>query len=44
MINNNVDTEFLLLKHIARIAKFVKVGIFPKLIFYIDWPSKFTLF
>lgn len=39
MISNNVDTEFLFLKHIARIAKFVKVCVFFGRIFFISYNS-----
>ncbi|VDK85691.1 unnamed protein product [Litomosoides sigmodontis] len=37
MINNNVDTEFLLLKHIARIAKFVKTQVANKKVSVLIW-------
>ncbi|KAM3725822.1 Hexosaminidase [Dirofilaria immitis] len=37
MIINNVDTEFLLLKHIARIAKFVKAQISKKKVSVLIW-------
>ncbi|CAG9530176.1 unnamed protein product [Cercopithifilaria johnstoni] len=37
MINNNVDTEFLLLKHISRIAKFVKAQIPKKKLSVLIW-------
>uniref|UniRef100_A0A8R1TU21 beta-N-acetylhexosaminidase n=1 Tax=Onchocerca volvulus TaxID=6282 RepID=A0A8R1TU21_ONCVO len=37
MVSNNVDTEFLLLKHIARIAKFVKAQIPKKKVNVLIW-------
>ncbi|VBB33747.1 unnamed protein product [Acanthocheilonema viteae] len=37
MIDNNVDTEFLLLKHIARIAKFVKAQVPKKKLSVLIW-------
>uniref|UniRef100_A0AAF5PI42 beta-N-acetylhexosaminidase n=1 Tax=Wuchereria bancrofti TaxID=6293 RepID=A0AAF5PI42_WUCBA len=37
MVNNNVDTEFLLLRHIAKIAKFVKAQVPNKKVNVLIW-------
>ncbi|VDO38597.1 unnamed protein product, partial [Brugia timori] len=37
MVNNNVDTEFLLLRHIARISKFVKAQVPNKKVNVLIW-------
>ncbi|EFO21044.2 hypothetical protein LOAG_07445 [Loa loa] len=37
MVSNNVDTEFLLLKHIAKVAKFVKAQVPEKKVNVLIW-------